>query len=104
MYENAVKLIQTCKQTRNYMPNSPSIPKRSESARIPLALPPPRVSGNHINSQKHVCIWSMGMLPVQSLHGDHLVITSTIREPSARERQSKRKEIFQYPISKIQRP
>lgn len=49
--------IQTCEQTRNYTPKSSSMWKRSESARIPRALPPPRVSGNQINSQKHVCNW-----------------------------------------------
>ena len=59
-YEKAVKLSQSYKQTRNYMPKSPSVWKWSESARIPLALTPPRVSGNHISSQKHVCVWSGG--------------------------------------------
>lgn len=60
MCKNAVELIQTHKQTRNYTPKSPSIWTWSESARIPWALPPPRVSGNQINSLKHVCNWSGG--------------------------------------------
>lgn len=98
MYKNAVEYTETRKQTRNYTPkialqcgNDLSQPEFPWHSHLQESVG----TGSILRSM--CATGAVGMLPIQSLHGDQLVIIPTVRESAARERQSKCKGMLQDP-------